>query len=223
MMYRALLVLLVAINVGVVAWWVSRKPPAQETPIEMPADVPRLQLLQEVPAARRPKAAALTTAPATPTQCVSFGPFANPATLRRAHELLVPRVVIARVREVPLGKPTGWRVFIPALASKDAAQALADRILAAGLDDLFVMPSGPDRNGIALGRFGNEEAARRRLAQLEAAGFTAQVAPLGDVQVEGWIDAGASAAFDPARVAQDIAAAQARPLDCAAFQQPALR
>ena len=222
MMYRALLVMLVAINVGVVAWWALRKPPAQEAPIEMPADVPRLQLLEEVPAARRPKSVA-ARAPVAPTQCMSFGPFANPAALRRAHELLVPRVVIARVREVPLGKPTGWRVYIPALASKDAAQAMADRILAAGLDDLFVMPSGPDRNGIALGRFGNEEAARRRLAQLEAAGFTAQVAPLGDVAVEGWIDAGATAAFDPARVAQEIAAAQARPLDCTAFQQAALR
>lgn len=223
MMYRALLVLLVAINVGVVAWWATRKPPAQETPIDMPADVPRLQLLEEVPAARRPKATAVAKAPVAPTQCVSFGPFANPAALRRAHELLVPRVVIARVREVPLGKPTGWRVYIPAMATKEAAQAMADRILAAGLDDLFVMPSGPDRNGIALGRFGNEDAARRRLAQLEAAGFTAQVAPLGDVATEGWIDAGASAAFDPARAAQDIAAAQARPLDCTAFQQAALR
>jgi cell division septation protein DedD len=218
MMYRALLVLLVVINVGVVAWWASRTPPPRETPIEMPADVPRLQLLEEVPAARRPKAAVAVAAPVAPTQCISFGPFENPVALRRAHELLVPRVAIARVREVPLGKPTGWRVYIPALASMEAAQAMADRILAAGLDDLFVMPSGPDRNGIALGRFGNEEAARRRLAQVEAAGFKAQVAPLGDVRVEGWIDAGASAAFDPARAAQDIAAAQARPLDCATLR-----
>ena len=218
MMYRALLVLLVAINLGVVAWWASRTPPPQEAPIAMPAGVPRLQRLEEVPAARRPKPAPVAAVVAAPTQCVSFGPFANPAALRRAHELLVPRVVVARVREVPLGKPTGWRVYVPALASMEAAQALADRIQAAGLDDLFVMPSGPDRNGIALGRFGNEEAARRRLAQVQAAGFTAQVAPLGDVRVEGWIDAGASAAFDPARAAQDIAAAQARPLDCATLR-----
>jgi hypothetical protein len=127
-------------------------------------------------------------------------------------------MVTARVREVPVGKPTGWRVYMPPLASTDAARAMSDRLVAAGLDDLFIMPSGPDKDGIALGRFGNEAAARRRLAQVEAAGFTAQVAPLGEVRVEGWLDAGASAAFDPARIAQELAAAGVQPLDCATLR-----
>ena len=53
MIHRALIVLLVVINVGVAAWWISRKSDTKETPIEMPQGVPRLQLLQENPAAMR--------------------------------------------------------------------------------------------------------------------------------------------------------------------------
>jgi hypothetical protein len=219
MMYRALIVFLVVINVGVAAWWALREPPPREAPIAAPAGVPRLQLLQEVPVARRPVASAnvATPTPPTPTQCMSFGPYANPALLRRAHERLQSQVLVARVREVPIGTPRGWRVFVAPLPTREEAQALANRMIAANIDDLLVMPSGPDRNGVALGRFGNEDAARRRQAQLQAAGFASQVAPIGEVSTEGWIDVGAAASFDAARAAQDIAAARTQALDCAAL------
>src|SRR5688572_21766077 len=225
MMYRALLVLLVVINAGVAAWWMLRKPPPREERIELPAGVPRLQLLQEVPANQRPRPAATmappgpsTTTLATATQCVAFGPFTNPALLRRAHERLQPQVALARLREVPLGTPRAWRVYIPPFPTREAAQAVADRMLAAGLDDLLVMPNGPDRNGIALGRFGSQASAQRRQAQLQAAGFTAQVGPVGDIATEGWIDVAAGATFDAERARQDIAAPRTAPLACADLQ-----
>lgn len=225
MMYRALLVLLVVVNAGVAAWWMLRTPPPREERIELPAGVPRLQLLQELPANERPRAAAkrapagpATTTPATPTQCIAFGPFTNPALLRRANERLQSQVSLARLREVPLGTPRAWRVYIPPFPTREAAQAVADRMLAAGLDDLLVMPNGPDRNGIALGRFGSESSAQRRQAQLQAAGFTAQVGPVGNVATEGWIDVAAGEGFDAARAQQDIAAPRAMPLECAGLQ-----
>lgn len=220
MMYRALLVFLVVVNLGVAAWWASREPAPPPPSEALPAGVPRLQLLSEAPATVRRAAATRVAAglAATATQCVAFGPFANPALLRRAHDLLVPQVQVARVRNVPVGTPTGWRVFLPPLASREAAQAVADRIVAAGIQDLFVMPSGPDRNGVALGRFGNEAAARRREAELKTAGFDAQVAPLGDVAVQGWIDVAAVPAFDAARAARDVAAPGTQPVDCATLR-----
>jgi hypothetical protein len=103
---------------------------------------------------------------------------------------------------------------MPPFPTRGAAQAVADRMMAAGLVDLLVMSSGPDRNGIALGRFSSEEAARRRQAALQAKGFSARVGPVGKRVSEGWIDVAAAPAFDAARVARDIAAPRTVPIDC---------
>ena len=123
MIHRALIVLLVVINLGVAAWWASRTPATPETRIDMPQGVPRLQLLQENPAAMRatqvPAASTIARAEAQgPVQCLSFGPYTNPALLRRAHERLQSQVVVARVREVLVGTPRAWRVFVPPFPSR---------------------------------------------------------------------------------------------------------
>jgi hypothetical protein len=222
MMQRALIVLLVVINVGVAAWWMLREPPTHEDRIELPAGVPRLQLLQEAPQRPRPPApaASLASAPLpADARCLAFGPFDNPALLRRANERLQAQVLRTRVRNETIGAPRGWRVFMPPLANREAAQALADRMTAAGLDDLLVMPTGVDANAVALGRFGNEQAARRRATQVAAAGFSgAQVEPIGDLRTQGWIDIAATAAFDAAVAARDVAAPRTEPRDCATLR-----
>lgn len=216
MLLRALLVFLVVINFGVAAWWALRAPAPPSPPVELPAGVPTLQLLSEAPRRPVPRPAAKVAAmPVTPTQCFSFGPYANPAVLRRAVEHVRASGAIARVREQLNGKPSGWRVFLPAQATPEATRALSERIGAAGIEDYLLLPGD---NGIALGRFSTETAAKRRQAALTDAGFPAQVAPLGDVTRESWIDAGGGTQFDAARMAQDIDAARAQPLDCARLQ-----
>ena len=125
------------------------------------------------------------------------------------------------MREVANGQASGWRVFTSPLPSRAEAQALADRMTAAGFEDLLVMTEGNEANAIALGRYRSEDTAKRRQAALQAGGFTVQVARLGDVAAQGWIDVAAGPAFDSARVAQDIAAAQVQRLDCTALAKPA--
>ena len=224
MMQRALIVLLVAVNLGVAAWWIARDPPKHDDRIALPEGVARLQLLQEAPRRARTVAppSAVSIAPAAlpaDARCVSFGPFDNPALLRRAHERLQPQVLRASVRNVVVGAPRGWRVLVPPQASREAAQALADRMTAAGLDDLLVMPNGVDQNSVALGRFGSEDAARRRQAQVQAAGFAdVRVEPVGDVRTQGWIDVAATMAFDTGVAARDVAAPRTQPLDCATLR-----
>jgi hypothetical protein len=225
MILRALLVFLIVINVGIAAWWALRDPPRRDDRIELPADVPRLQLLSEVPPRPRSVAppptasvAAATAAVPDDARCVAFGPYENPALLRRANEVLQPQVLRARVRNETTGA-RGWRVLVPPLASREAAQALADRMTAAGLDDLLVMPTGVDANGVALGRFGSEDSARRREAQVRAAGFgEAKVEPIGDVRTQGWIDVAATQAFDAAVAAREVAAPRTTPVDCATLR-----
>ena len=231
MIQRALLVLLIVINLGVAAWWATRASPAPTPAAAQPAGVPRLQLLSEAPRRPAPRRAATATAataaplvaaPATvapsaatsaATQCFSFGPYPSPAALRRAHARVQAQVVRAQVREVA-GAATGWRVFLPPLPSRVEAQATVERMRAAGLDDLMVIADGSEANAIALGRYRGEDAAKRRQAALQKAGFTVQVAPLGAVATQGWIDVAAGTDFDSARVAQDIAAALTRKIDC---------
>ena len=229
MILRALIVLLVVINLGVAAWWAARAPAPPSPVVEASAGVPRLQLLREVPRPALPAAPvpsssvvvrAVASAGTTPTQCFSFGPYPTPSALRRAYERVQAQAVQARVREVANGQASGWRVFAPPLPSRAEAQALADRMAAAGFEDLLVMAGGSDANAIALGRYRSEVAARRRQAALQAAGFAAQVAPLGDVAMQGWIDVAAGPVFDSARTAQDIAAALVQRLDCAALAEP---
>ena len=74
------------------------------------------------------------------------------------------------------GPAAGWRVYLPRLPSPDAAQAIAARIGEAGFSDYLVVRDGADANTIALGRYGSEDAARRRSVALRAAGFPARCA-----------------------------------------------
>lgn len=94
---------------------------------------------------------------------------------------------------------------------REAAVALAERIKAAGISDLYVMGEGPEANSIALGRFGAEEAARRREAELRAKGFPAQASPLGGSPAQWWLDVRLSANADRAAVA---AFGPSRPVAC---------
>ena len=134
------------------------------------------------------------------------------AALAHAQSTLQPRVARMAVATVP-ASARGWRVWLPPLADRGAAQAMATRIGAAGFSDYYVVPDGADANSIALGRYGNEDAARRRMAQLQAAGFAAQAEAMG--VVTRWIDVATVTATDEAALRAASGAAQSRALDCA--------
>lgn len=238
MLVRALIVLLLVLNLGVAAWWATRAPPTPPIPVEPPLGVARLQLLDEArprtPAAAGgvPATTAATDATAAPVapdfaalpsaqQCFAFGPFASRATADAAMAKLRPQVQSVSVREEAAPSAVrGWRVFLPPLASLAEAQATAQRIAAAGFDDFLVVREGTEANSVALGRYRNEESARKRAEALIAAGFPARTAALeeeGAAKVT-WLEVIADEAFDPARAQAAIGAPQRRPLDCTALR-----
>ena len=92
---------------------------------------------------------------------------------------------------------------------------MGERIKAAGISDWYVMNDGTDANSIALGRYGSEEAARRREAELKAKGFPAQAEPLGDTTAQAWLDARLPANANRAALA---AIAPSKPVDCASLR-----
>lgn len=70
--------------------------------------------------------------------------------------------------EVPLNTRR-WVIF-PPLPSPESAAAKLNELTAAGVQDAFVVKDAPWRNAISLGLYANEEAAARRLRELESKG-----------------------------------------------------
>lgn len=235
MFARALIVLLLVLNLGVALWWATRGGVVSVAPeADTLAGVPRLQLLNQAPAS--PKAAADTAAtpvaqpPATavvanetaspaseatpPTpHCYALGPFDEATKAQAVRTALQSRTSRANLRQAPASRGSGWRVWIPPQSDRAAAQALAARLNAAGFSDLFILSAGSDANGIALGRYGNETAARQHEAALRAAGFVdARAEALGKPAF--WLDVAAPAGVAAVDLRKWTGATSANAIDC---------
>lgn len=246
MFVRALIVLLLVLNLGVAAWWGLGPAPAAPSPPTRQADAPRLRLVGEpapapaAPAAKAgaaappavpPAAAAPAGGPAAPApgsvpssaaaasgasaaHCFALGPFDDQGAAEAARATLQARARRVLLRDEPLRRRgRHWDVLMPPQADRAAAQALAQRIEAAGFKDYYVIGSGDGANGIALGRFGSEEAARRHQAMLREAGFAVQVRP-PDAGTRYWLDIAAGEDLDPEQARREVAARRASPADC---------
>ena len=235
MLLRALIVMLAMLNLGAALWWLAGPDASVQAAAPTNAS-PTLRLLDEAaPAAREmppsPAAEAAVTPPApvpdaadvvaepppaTPVQaCLRFGPFDDATARDAARAALSEAGVQAAVRQAPARAARGWKVSMPAFPSREDAVAMADRLRAAGVSDLYVMGEGADANSIALGRYGSEAAARRRQADLQSKGFSAHAEPLGDVPMQAWLDARIPATVEPESLRR-IAASRA--LDCATLR-----
>lgn len=241
MLLRAAIVILVMLNLGAAGWWLFQPQPgvaagmAAATPglrllKEAPAaSSPAVQATADAAAAPSPAAPATlpaaapgtpmgTPAPAAPTAveqaaaCLRFGPFADPAARNVARTALATAGVTVVAFDERARGVRGWKVFLPAQPSREAAVATAERLKAAGVADLFVMTDGADANSIALGRFSSEAGARRRQAELRGKGVQAQVEPVGGTPAQAWLDARLPAGADRAALAR---IARSQPLDCA--------
>ena len=227
MLTRALIVLLIVLNLGVAAWWTLR--PSPRVPVDHALDgVPKLQLAGErkspLPAAA-PIAAPAPATTATPPaetakqddapQCFRFGPFADAAAADAAAAKLRASVQKATTRTTTSGAK-GWTVWLPPFADMTTAQARALEIAGAGIKDYYVVAEGPQANAIMLGRYGGEDNAQRRIAELRAKGIEAQVQPPQDAKPQSWVDVAAAQGFGFAAAQARIGAAGVKPLDCAA-------
>ncbi|HRO27639.1 MAG TPA: SPOR domain-containing protein [Luteimonas sp.] len=236
---RALIVLLLILNLGVALWWITRDDAAPSEAPALPQGVERLQLLEEAapppgstaaiaeapddeaPQSEDDAPAAADSPPAAASACHALGPFPDAATAERAAAQLRPAVQRLAMRE-SRAAPRGWNVLLPRLADRDAAAAAATRLAAAGFGDHYLMPAAADGTvDIALGRFGSEAPALRHQAALRAAGFEAVAAPIGDAgDARYWIDVAASADADLAGLRRASGATRSEAIDCATLPAP---
>lgn len=166
-------------------------------------------------------AAAIKPSPAVPTpaaaseRCASLGPYAARADADAVLARLRGQATRTRVREDKDAGVSTFRVMLPNVGDRAAAQALVKRIAAAGMGDYYVIAQGED-NSIALGQYQSRERAERRQASLVGAGFPAQLLPSGTGQSRWWIDVRSTAAIGTLQ--GTAGAARQRSLDCAALR-----
>lgn len=273
MLTRALIVVLVLLNVSVALWWMLREAPAvpdikpptgvaelqfaaaglaenaqpqdavadtaaapgagadaastvppaagAPAPVMAPADAAPVATAPRVEAAAQP--AGPPTPPATapapaPERCVAVGPFADEAAARSAQSRGAG--VLQRMRlqqEAGSSTTTRYRVMLAPAASREAAQATVQRIVAAGLSDYYIIAQGPDANAIALGQYRNREGAERRVAAVRAAGFEPQLRG-GDSPPVWWLQGALAGGQSADTARQRSGAAQQRSLDCAGLR-----
>jgi len=227
MLLRAAIVFLLVLNIGIAAWWLSGGNAAPgSAAATVPPNVPSLRLVSEIPAPKpvaAPEPAAVVSAATVQApgetvaaaQCLRFGPFADGAARDSARAALSSAGIAAVPQDTAARSGRGWKVHVPSFTSRDEAKAMGERIKAAGISDWYVMNDGGDANSIALGRYGSEEAARRREAELKAKGIPAQAEPLGDTIAQAWLDARLPANANRAALA---AIAPSKPVDCAGLR-----
>ena len=199
MFLRLLFVLLIMLNIVAAAWLLLGQPYAHVPPATDPG-VAELHLLSELPAPAASAAVAdSVAAPATPTvaadtnapaqlQCLTLGPFATPHDLQQARGALAPVTARMRSRQEQVAQSHSWWVFLPAPGSRAQALALTRQLAARGLKDYFVVGGGDQPNTISLGLFKDQDNARKRRADVTAAGFPARITERTESAPQYWLD-----------------------------------
>ncbi|NIJ82808.1 SPOR domain-containing protein [Xanthomonas cannabis] len=193
----------------------STPTPATARPVPAPTD-------SAVPAKSASTAAKVATAaamppttPPNPERCASFGPYAARGDADTALTRLRGQAARASLREDKDAGVSTFRVMLPNVGDRAAAQALVKRIAAAGIGDYYVIAQGED-NTVALGQYQSRERAERRQASLVGAGFPAQLVPSGTGQSRWWVDVRSAATA--AALQGAAGATRQRSLDCAALR-----
>lgn len=226
MLIRALVILLLVLNLGAALWWaLASEPVPSAAPADMPPGVERLQLVKELAAPIKAPPANGSTIAVKVVQCASFGPYDSTSAASADGKRLQADgladgdagvgVAKTAVRAEPGRAPRSWRVVLPPLPSAAQADIVAKRIAATGFKDYYVIREGADASAIALGLFRNEPAAHARAQTLLEAGFDAVVEPVGAGPEEHWLDVAAEAPFKAEAVLRQLSATRTQPLDCA--------
>ncbi|TXH72301.1 MAG: hypothetical protein E6Q88_06375 [Lysobacteraceae bacterium] len=231
MTMRALIVLLLALNLGATAWWIWHPEPPPSAVETAASGIARLRLLNERAAASRPTRPAQ---PSPPTQasrpaatgpdataqnrhCFRIGPFRDEKLLARAQTTLWSSAMRLRSRNDRVGETRGWRVYLPPAADRASAETEIGKIKAAGFADSAIVTDGAQANSIALGRFSDRARAERHAAALREAGFEARVEPLGEASTEYWIELIANDTFSANAVGRLGEGVRASAIGCASL------
>lgn len=217
MILRSLVVMLVCMNLGVAAWWLLQREPVVVLPPAVETGVGTLVLLGEsepLPSADEAELGAVPVPLPLAPACLTIGPFATPAELRAAMNALTPHVGRIQFRETAATQLRGYRVYLPASGSREAALGTARQLAARGMRDYYVVTAGAQENTVSLGLFRDLANAEKRRDEIAALGFQAVLEPRTEDAPQWWIDLAAEEGFDWRALLPDGREIEARPAAC---------
>lgn len=134
------------------------------------AGLPHLTLVRELPAQKREALASKSVVP-PPPQCVSVGPFDDPAIAAKAIALLRTKSFAPQQRAAELPAVRRFWVYLDGLASDAAVTGALHKLERKGIDDAEVMPPEAGGRRISLGLFTDRDRADRRAKLVSSMGF----------------------------------------------------
>ncbi len=133
-------------------------------------------------------AATPAAAPAVPGRCVSLGPFADLAEATVAASSLRSRGLQPRQRLAESRVLAGYWVHLPAYPSRAAAVAAVEGLRENGVTDIYIEPSGEQRNAISLGIYSDRARAESHAGTIRALDFDAMVSERFRPAQAYWLD-----------------------------------
>jgi hypothetical protein len=161
---------LLLVNLLYLGWseWIDVPPPPAPSSI---AKLPRLTLASELPPDKQTPSATQMTLEASPAQCVSVGPFEDPATAGKAAMVLLAKGFNPQQRVAESPAVRRFWVYLDQFRSDATETRVLHRLEAAGIDDAEAMPADASGRRVSLGLFIDSKAAERRADAVRSMGF----------------------------------------------------
>ncbi len=186
---KTIFALLVLANVGLALWATGLRPAGDAPEGLRPALHPdKMRLVDESGAQLSARNAKPAVADKTEAGgCYRIGPFAEMAQVDKASAVLkeIPLVYERRAEEQTV--VTGYRVYLPPLPMRDAAEKKRRELSRLGFKDSSVMQEEGMENAISLGLFTVEANAQKHLQALAAKKVEARMQTFSQARTLHWL------------------------------------
>ena len=178
---RAVFFLLLFANLAYLGWAELVDTPQPAPTNEAYAKLPRLKLVNELPADEaRPSSGnarktALEVAPEAPS-CLSIGPFDDQAKAMSSASKLREKGLVPRQRVEKGQISKGFWVFIGGLKTDDDVAKVLRTLEQSHVEDAHVMPDAGDAHQVSVGLFSERDRADRRAESVQKLGLQPEVA-----------------------------------------------
>ena len=210
---RPVFFLLLIANLAYFGWAELVDAPQPVPPNEAYAKLPRLKLVNELPAAESRassgsarKTALVVTPELEAPRCVSIGPFDDQDSAMRGASKLREKGLAPRQRVEKGEVSKGFWVYIGGLKTDADVTKVLRTLEQSHVEDAHVMPAAGDAHQVSVGLFSERERADRRAESVQKLGLQPEVAERKLPATVFWMDVD----FPPGTAApspQDVAAA----------------